>query len=261
MPIFAPAPWKRSKAFQQKYLLDAIRHGNLKQFQQYYVSLQQHNYRFPEEAFVTTCEDDDPDEMVPRHHHAAEKAQVIDVDEPINTHGWTLLYYACFYRQTHMVEYMIQELYANIKHRDRFGNTVLHWACHSSQIRPHQEQFRVLVQILLEYSPSHLFQCNQSNELPMHWACRYGHYDVVVFMVEYCWQGGGGGGTRGTTHTGDVAQRVDLVLKLLRKADATNYTPRDVATNQEHWDIVRYLTNMESTMEQQQELQQTEAIR
>jgi ankyrin repeat protein len=256
MPIFALAPFKRSKSFQQKYLLDAIRKGNLKQFQNYFISLQKYNYRFQEDAFVA-C-DDDNDEMMQRNN-AEWKAHVIDVDEPINTHGWTLLYYACFYRQTKIVEYMIQELYANIKHSDRFGNTVLHWACHSSQMRPNQELFHVLVQILLEYSPSHLFQCNHNNELPIHWACRYGHCDLVVFMVEYCMQEGGS--MRGTTAV-DVtpsAQRIKLVLKLLRKADATNYTPRDVAANHEHWEIVQYLTSMQSSMELQQEQQQIEA--
>lgn len=256
MPFLCLAPWKRSKSFQQKYLLDAIRKGNLKQLQHYYVSLQKYNYRLQEDSFF------DPSGEEAVRNRAEWKGEVVDVDEPINVHGWSLLYYACFYRQTQIVEYMIQELYANVNHLDRFGNTVLHWACHHTQIRPNQEHFHILVKILLEYSPSFLLQCNYNNELPLHWACRYGNFDVVVFMVEYCIQRRGGGTMRETATSDSKysAHSVELVLKLLRKADATNYTPCDIATNHKHWDIVQYLTDMQTSMEQHQEQQQVAVI-
>jgi uncharacterized protein YqfB (UPF0267 family) len=284
MPFHILAPiWKRSKSNQRQYLLNAIRNGNLKQIQNYFLSIKQYHQREKRISMIHPGRnnnrvhnddiddgdndnenniDDDANDV--DEHSSERNSHVIDIDECMNSHGWTLLYYACFYRQTDIVQYMIQDLYANVNRCDRFGNTIIHWACHHTQLRANQQHLHILVQILLEYAPSHLFKHNQNKELPIHWACRYGHYSIVKYMIEFCLmhqpcipmlKNDVVSTTRATTITDATYSKysIDQIMKMLRQRDDTNRTPIEAARYYLHINIVQYLDDLEATILHQQQ--------
>jgi hypothetical protein len=63
---------------------------------------------------------------------------MLDIDDSISSsQSWTVLYNACYYDQYYIVQYLIQNCYANVHCIDRYKNNLLHWLCHSHENHHH----------------------------------------------------------------------------------------------------------------------------
>ncbi|CAI9744081.1 E3 ubiquitin-protein ligase MIB2-like isoform X14 [Octopus vulgaris] len=98
----------------------------------------------------------------------------IDVNA-VTENGWTALHFACQGGQTNIVELLLQHNGIDVNAVTKYGSTPLHIA----SIHEHKE----VIELLLQQNGIDANKVNEFGNTPLHWAVQNQDYDVVASML------------------------------------------------------------------------------